>query len=281
MAEETSLYACILLLFALGIIQEGGAVLIQTQSEVTARLGDQVVLNCLLTQSWDVRQITWQKVSPGGERTVATYNKDFGQRVNASFSDKVEIRDCGLLNSSIVIRKLTQQDEGCYKCMFNTYPRGAFFGLTCITPYELYGPVLHIRGQNSTRDLVVSCSASGRPPPSMEITFPQQDLYLLKTSSDYVLNDSTVTVTVTAVLSRFHQYSVPVGCAAQVLSLPQTKPFRVFLEVEAKPAAERESEAGNISRSRTLVIVSAVLVVSVGLSVALFFLYKFKKQTSL
>ncbi|CAJ1087559.1 OX-2 membrane glycoprotein-like%2C partial [Xyrichtys novacula] len=207
----------------------------------------------------EVQQVTWKKSLPLGEKTMTTYSRFSGVRVNPDFQDKVEFKETELLNTSIVIKEVTEQDEGCYRCLFNTQSDGNLSGLTCIRLYELYGPVLHVRGQNSTRDVVVSCSASGRPPPSMEITVPQQELYLLKTSSDYVLNNnSTVTVTMTAVLSRFHHNSVPVGCAAQVLSLPQTKVFRMISE----PAAEGESEAGNISHRRTLVIVSAVLAVS-------------------
>uniref|UniRef100_A0A8C4GVE4 Immunoglobulin V-set domain-containing protein n=1 Tax=Dicentrarchus labrax TaxID=13489 RepID=A0A8C4GVE4_DICLA len=73
-------------------------------------------------QNKDVVQVTWQK--PEGEKTLATSSKPFGPRVNPDFIDKVEFKDAGLQNNSIVIRNLTEQDEGCYQCLFNSYPEG-------------------------------------------------------------------------------------------------------------------------------------------------------------
>ncbi|CAJ1087564.1 OX-2 membrane glycoprotein-like%2C partial [Xyrichtys novacula] len=279
MAEEMSLYGIILLLSALGIIQEGRT-LIQTQSEGSARLGDQVDFNCQLTQPDYDHQTTGPKIPSFVDRTV--------------IHNKLEI-DCGQRNSSIVVRSVKKLDEGCYKCMFNSDPDGASSGPTCIRHYELYGPVLLARGPNSTGDVVVSCTVSGRPNPSLEITVPLQDLHIGRTHSDCLIsNDSSVTFTMTAVITRLHQNSTVVGCAAQVSSLPEKKSYRVFFEVKQPPAddalkeesevddfSNREPEVGNISNSRTLIIVLVVLAILIGLSVALFFLYKFKKQTSL
>lgn len=110
--------------------------LIQTQHTVMVSVGNEACLNCRLVQSKDVLQVTWQKLSPEGERNVATFNKYYGQRVNADFRDKVEFKDAGLQNCSIVFRRVTEQDEGCYRCMFNTYPDGALKVSTCL---RLYG----------------------------------------------------------------------------------------------------------------------------------------------
>ncbi|CAJ1087567.1 OX-2 membrane glycoprotein-like%2C partial [Xyrichtys novacula] len=278
MAEEMSLYGIILLLSALGIIQEGRT-LIQTQSEGSARLGDQVDFNCQLTQPEDGDQ----KISPPLDPIVNL----------SGFKG-----DCGHEDSHIVMRKLTEQDEGCYKCMSNSHPDGASSGPTCVRPFavsELYGPVLLARGPNSTVDVVVSCTVSGKPHPSLEITFPHQGLRLGRIIDHCVFNnDSSATFTMTAMMTRLHQNSTVVGCAAQVSSLPEKKSYRVFLEVKQPPADDAlkeeseednishgEPEVGNISNSRTLIIVLVVLAILIGLSVALFFLYKFKKQTSL
>ena len=100
---------------------------------MTATVGDEALLNCQLIQSKDVLQVTWQKLlSEGVEENIATYNKYFGQRVNAGFEEMVKFKDAGLQSSSIVIRKVTEEDEGCYRCLFNTYPDGALTGTTCL-----------------------------------------------------------------------------------------------------------------------------------------------------
>uniref|UniRef100_A0A3P9B817 Ig-like domain-containing protein n=1 Tax=Maylandia zebra TaxID=106582 RepID=A0A3P9B817_9CICH len=118
----------------------------------------------------NVLQVTWQKISRDVETNVATYSKYYGQRVNDGFNDKV--------------KNVTEQDEGCYHCLFNTYPEGSFTGRTCFQVYEW----------------VVSCSATGRPAPT--VTLSQQDLSFSQYNTVSVSNtNATFTVTTTAVLS--------------------------------------------------------------------------------
>ncbi|XP_036946275.1 T-cell immunoreceptor with Ig and ITIM domains-like [Acanthopagrus latus] len=123
------------LLCVLGVFHEGLTALIQTEQDVTTAVGDEACLSCQLLKSKEILQITWQKVLPEGEDNVATFNKYFGQRVNADFQGKVEIKNNGVQNCSIVIKNVTEEDEGCYRCVFNTYPDGAFIGNTCLRVY--------------------------------------------------------------------------------------------------------------------------------------------------
>ena len=105
-----------------------------------AKVGEDVRFDCQLMESRDVHQVTWQKLSPDGKnKNIGSYNKYFGQTVNPVFQGKVEFKDAGLQNCSIVIRKVMEQDEGCYLCLFNTYPDGALTGTTCL---QLYGEIL-------------------------------------------------------------------------------------------------------------------------------------------
>lgn len=106
-----------------------------------AALREDAHFTCWLTQTKDVVQVTWQKLSPEGVKHLASYTKTFGQRVNADFRDKAEFTDAALQNSSIVLRNVTDQDEGCYRCVFNTYPEGALMGKTCL---QLYGKNLYV-----------------------------------------------------------------------------------------------------------------------------------------
>ncbi|XP_034534128.1 OX-2 membrane glycoprotein-like [Notolabrus celidotus] len=236
MADYT-LTARFLCVFA--VFQKGLTPPIQTNPTVTAAAGDQARLDCQLMEPKDVHQVTWQKILPSGGRNVATYNKYFGPRVDPYFVERVELKGGGLDNSSIVIREATVQDEGCYHCLFNTYPDGALTGTTCLQVHELHGPFLQIRESNSTEAVVVSCTATGRPAPTVTITAPQRDFFVLNNSSISVTNNnSTVTVTETAVLSRVHYNSTQVGCAAQVLSAPQKEVFMMIPEVRHTPTGD-------------------------------------------
>uniref|UniRef100_A0A7N6FLJ4 Immunoglobulin V-set domain-containing protein n=1 Tax=Anabas testudineus TaxID=64144 RepID=A0A7N6FLJ4_ANATE len=142
---------------------------------------------------------------------MASYHIYFGQRVNSDFRDKVKFKDVGLKNCSIVMRNITEQDEGCYLCLFNCYPDG-----------------LHVKS-------VVSCSVTGRPAPTVTLTVSQQHLNLSHYHTVTVNNtDATVTVSTTAVLSGFHGDSIQVGCAVRVLSGPQKEVFVMIPEVKLR-----------------------------------------------
>uniref|UniRef100_I3IXD6 Ig-like domain-containing protein n=1 Tax=Oreochromis niloticus TaxID=8128 RepID=I3IXD6_ORENI len=126
---------------------------IQTQQTVLAAVGEDAEFSCQLLEIKDVLQVTWQKISHDVEENVATYSKQFGQRVNDGFTDKFELKHTGLQNCSIFIRNVTEQDEGCYHCLFNTYPEGSFTGRTCL---QVYGNPIRIQIlQKSTNDIDV------------------------------------------------------------------------------------------------------------------------------
>ncbi|XP_078021747.1 uncharacterized protein LOC117250492 isoform X2 [Epinephelus lanceolatus] len=239
--------AVILLLCLLGFLQKGLAAVIETQQTVMAAVGEEALLNCQLMQPKDVLQVTWQKILPEGVKNIATYTEYFGQRVNPDFRDKVKFKYAGLQNSSIVIKRVTEEDEGCYHCLFNTYPDGALTGSTCLQLYELHEPVLHVRESNSPEEAVVSCSATGRPAPTVTLTVPHYN------STSVTNTNATVTVTATAVLPRLHGNSTQVGCAVRVLSGPQIEVFTMIPEVTL-------SSADDVTLITVLVVVSCVCV---------------------
>uniref|UniRef100_A0A3P9DUS3 Ig-like domain-containing protein n=1 Tax=Maylandia zebra TaxID=106582 RepID=A0A3P9DUS3_9CICH len=198
---------------------------VQTQQTVLAAVGEDAEFSCQLLDTKDVLQVTWQKISRDVETNVATYSKYYGQRVNDGFNDKLKFKYTGLQNCSIVIRNVTEQDEGCYHCLFNTYPEGSFTGRTCFQVYELH---VDVRESNSAEEWVVSCSATGRPAPT--VTLSQQDLNFSQYNTVSVSNtNATFTVTTTAVLSGSRKHSTQVGCAARVLSAPHREKNRFRL----------------------------------------------------
>ncbi|XP_044201143.1 OX-2 membrane glycoprotein-like [Thunnus albacares] len=204
------------------------------------------------------------KLSPDGKKDIGSYNKSLGQTVNPGFEGKVEFKDAGLQNCSIVIRKVMEQDEGCYLCLFNTFPDGYLTGRTCLQLYELHEPILQIRESNSTEETVVSCSATGRPAPTVTLNVPQQDLYFSHNSTVSVTNtNGTVTVTTTAVLSGFHGNGAQVGCAARLLSVPE---IQVFMTIPADVF------------TLIIVLISAVVVVCVAVVVTVLLRRKHKNR---
>lgn len=155
-----------------------------------------------------------------------------------------------------------EQDEGCYLCLFNTYPDGSLTGRTCLQLYELHEPILQIRESNSTEETVVSCSATGRPAPTVTLNVPQQDLYFSHNSTVSVTNtNGTVTVTTTAVLSGLHGNSAQVGCAARLLSVPEIRVFKMI------PAVQRSSAV--VSTLSVALITAGFVCVAVGVTILL------------
>uniref|UniRef100_A0A3P8TE20 Immunoglobulin domain-containing protein n=1 Tax=Amphiprion percula TaxID=161767 RepID=A0A3P8TE20_AMPPE len=227
--------------FSSWILSKGLTSEIQTQQIVVAAVGQEAHFNCQLLQPKQVLQVTWQKVLPDGETNLGTCNKFFGQTVNKDFTDKVEFKNASLQSCFIVVRQLTQQDEGCYQCLSVSVHGVSVAGRTCLQVYELHEPVLHVGESDSAGESVVSCSATGRPAPTVTLNVTQQHLHFSHHDTVSINNNSTVTVTVTAVLSGFHGNSTQVGCAAQVLSGPQMEAFVLIPEVKPSDGSDDKS----------------------------------------
>ncbi|XP_067358542.1 OX-2 membrane glycoprotein-like [Channa argus] len=242
-----------------------GAALIETRETELAAVGEEALLGCKFMEPEDVVQVTWQKVLPDQDQNMATYHTDFGQLVNSGFGDKVRFKVAELKNSSIIIRNVVDQDEGCYLCLFNTYNFGAFIGKTCLQVYELHQPVLHVTQSNGTEESVVSCSATGRPAPTVMLSVTQQGLNFSHYSTVSVNNtNATVSVCTTALLSGFHDSSIQVGCVARVLSGPQKEVFMVIPELNQTFTDGFDKESGCKNRDFRCTFVVLALALTFG-----------------
>uniref|UniRef100_A0A3B3WUF8 Ig-like domain-containing protein n=1 Tax=Poecilia mexicana TaxID=48701 RepID=A0A3B3WUF8_9TELE len=113
------------------------AAVVQTQQTVSAALGKDATLSCQLLETKVVSQVTWQKVSGNTEKNICTYSEKFGSSVYPEYKDKIQFTEAGSQKSSIVIRNVTEQDAGCYRCLFTTFPDGNLIGRTCLKYLQL------------------------------------------------------------------------------------------------------------------------------------------------
>uniref|UniRef100_A0A672YLB0 OX-2 membrane glycoprotein-like n=1 Tax=Sphaeramia orbicularis TaxID=375764 RepID=A0A672YLB0_9TELE len=237
---------CLLLCF--------GAVIKGVNAQVrntSVKVGGEAFLNCHLMKSEDVVRVTWQKISP--QINLAISDKYFNQTVNPAFRDKVEFKDAGLQNSTIIIKNVKQQDEGCYNCLFNIQHQRAIICKTCLQIYELNEPVLHVSKSSSTAEFIVSCSATGRPAPTVTLSVQGQNFS--HTSTVRVPNtNGTVTVNTTAVLSGLHRTSTRVRCSVRLAFGSETEVFTTI------PGFDEERSPSDSDDSLTWIIVSVVLV---------------------
>ncbi|XP_030013327.1 OX-2 membrane glycoprotein-like [Sphaeramia orbicularis] len=255
---------CLLLWF--GAFIKGVNAEVQT---IAVKVGGEAFLNCHLMKSEDVVQVTWQKISP--EINLATNSKYFSPRVNPEFRHKVEFKDAGLQNSTIIIKNVNQQDEGCYNCLFNIQHQGAIICKTCLQIYELNEPVLHVSKSSSTAEFIVSCSATGRPAPTVTLSVQGQNFS--HTSTVRVPNtNGTVTVNTTAVLSGLHRTSTRVRCSVRLAFGSETEVFTTI------PGFDEERSPSDSDDSLTRIIVSVVLVCAGAVVVAVVITSLYKKH---
>ncbi|CAB1413033.1 unnamed protein product [Pleuronectes platessa] len=233
-----------LVLFVLGLFQTGLTSVIQSVETVEEALGEDALLSCQVLKSEHVVQVTWQKQTMDDLTNLATSNTVFSSRVMSDFRGKVEVKDGGLHSRSIVIKNVTKEDEGCYLCHFIPKPAGALPGRTCLRVYELHEPVLHVRESSSTDEFLVSCSATGRPAPTVTLHVTQQDFYLSQNQTVLINTNGTFTVTATAVLAGFHDAGTLVGCAVQVLSRSK-EAFVVIPDVKVTPTSGLDEGSGS------------------------------------
>lgn len=105
----------------------------------SVQAGGNVTFSCRSVTKEDVIQVTWQKETDGAEDNIATYSTMNGQKIAKAYVSHVSFAHSELQASAISIHGVTLQDEGCYKCIFNTFPSGAVTGRMCL---KVYGKAL-------------------------------------------------------------------------------------------------------------------------------------------
>nr|AUH19811.1 glycoprotein vOX2-1 [Elephant endotheliotropic herpesvirus 1A]AYF58417.1 glycoprotein vOX2-1 [Elephant endotheliotropic herpesvirus 1A] len=133
-----------------------GQVVTQDEREL---LNTPASLRCSLQTDKEVLLVTWQKIKATSPENIATFSKRYGVVVQPPYKDRVNITQLDLTNSTLTFWNTTNEDEGCFMCLFNTFGSGKISGKTCLTLYVPPTTSLHTDGLN------ITCSATARPAP--------------------------------------------------------------------------------------------------------------------
>nr|XP_060622909.1 OX-2 membrane glycoprotein-like [Anolis sagrei ordinatus] len=202
----------------------------------TVTVGTNVTLGCQLAGKHDIVQVTWQKEHEKTKTNIATYSESHGSRVLGKYQSNVQLFQRGMTISAITFYTAALTDEGCYDCIFNTFPLGAISAKTCLRVYALTEPrvsVKHVIDPDNAgeRVLEISCSATGKPEPV--ITWKANKHLRIK-PKQYVTQHFNKTVTV---VSNFTHLSSqvfrdnPIICVIHHPSLNTTEELAVPVTV--------------------------------------------------
>ncbi|XP_035171053.1 OX-2 membrane glycoprotein-like isoform X2 [Oxyura jamaicensis] len=206
-----------------------GSVQVTHMKVQSVQAGGNVTFSCQLATNEDVIQVTWQKEVDGAESNIATYSTINGQKIAKDYDGHVSFTDSGLQTSAISLHRVTLQDEGCYKCIFNTFPSGAITGRTCLKVYAISDPKVEAKfipspdiSEDSEKVVGMSCSATGKPAPKISWRLPST---LLQKPREYHVRLGNQTVTVISNFTHTHSkilLEYPIACVIQHPSLNVT-----------------------------------------------------------
>ncbi|KTF70865.1 hypothetical protein cypCar_00049253, partial [Cyprinus carpio] len=199
-------------------------------SEIIAR-GDTVVefgkdasFSCTLSDASGVKQVTWQRVRDQEPvQTLATFSELFKQHVDDQYVGKVTFTAASVNSTSIEIKNATFEDEACYICSFKVYPFQPKRQTLCLAVKGISEITASVNpALSSDPDVVVSCSATGKPTPTIHWKSAEKELDNFSSNFTTLNKDSSTTITsdLTLPLSQFHgEY---VECVAQSDSMEKS-----------------------------------------------------------
>ncbi|XP_048961094.1 OX-2 membrane glycoprotein isoform X5 [Canis lupus dingo] len=94
---------------------------------------------------------------------MVTFSKNHGVVVQPAYKDKINVTQLELKNSTITFWNTTLEDEGCYKCLFNTFGSGKISGTACLT--LSVQPTVFLHYNFFEDQLNITCFANARPAP--------------------------------------------------------------------------------------------------------------------
>ncbi|CAM4500693.1 unnamed protein product [Leuciscus chuanchicus] len=181
-------------------------------------LGQDASLSCTLPFASGVKHVTWQRVrTHENVQTLATFSEQFQDNVDEEYVGKVTLTLATFNSTSIKIINTTFEDEACYICSFKVYPSGPIRKTLCLTVKGISEIKVEVNpSPTSDSDVVISCTATGKPTPTIQWKSSETELNFFRTNNFTNLNEdrsTTITSNITIPLSRFHGKYVE--CLAQ------------------------------------------------------------------
>ncbi|XP_031445847.1 OX-2 membrane glycoprotein-like isoform X3 [Phasianus colchicus] len=227
--DAAGMMATCLLLSSLWALTSAGSVQVMHKKVQSVQAGGNITFSCQSVTNEDIIQVTWQKEMDGAEDNIATYSTMNGQKIAKSYYGHVSFAHSDLQASAISLHRVTLQDEGCYKCIFNTFPSGAVTGRMCLKVYAISDPKVEAKlipspdkGEVSEVVVGMSCSATGKPAPKITWHLPST---LLQKPKEYHIHLSNQTITVISNFTHAHSKILkdyPIACVIQHPSLNVT-----------------------------------------------------------
>ncbi|KAM9836163.1 OX-2 membrane glycoprotein-like [Aulostomus maculatus] len=179
------------------LLRASAAAQVIGEGDTTADYGGDANFRCELGNQSGVLQVTWQRLTQDqSQENLASYSKKFGRQVSDPYVDKVIFSAVSLNSTSMTVKNLTWGDESCYVCSFNVFPGGTKRRETCLAVQgiSLVTTDMQVPDSGPKGEVVLSCSATGKPAPTIEWDIPAGATLVGQTHMTTVRNqDQTIT----------------------------------------------------------------------------------------
>ncbi|XP_067298918.1 nectin-3-like [Pseudorasbora parva] len=179
-----------------------------SRGDTDVAFGQDASFSCTLPFASGVKHVTWQRVrADESVQTLATFSEQFKDNVDKEYVGKVTFTLASFNSTSIEIKNTTFEDEACYICSFKVYPSGPKRKTFCLTVKGISEITADVNpSPTSDADVVVSCSATGKPAPSIQWKSSEKELKHFSSHHFTNLNEdssTTITSNITLPLSQF------------------------------------------------------------------------------
>ncbi|TMS11875.1 OX-2 membrane glycoprotein [Larimichthys crocea] len=237
---------------------------------VTAAYGRDAHYRCTVANPAGVLQVTWQRLFKDESiENLATYSKRFGVQVNKPYKGKVIFEEATLNSTSIILKNVKWEDDSCYICSFNVYPDGS----------KRKTDLPHSASQEDSKEVVFSCSAIGKPAPTIHWSYPPDASALNQPHTTTITNsDHTFTSSRNVTLRVPRGWSGHVDCLLN-RGVTGERLERISYTLKAENTEQDEEAGESRSAAGLAVMICAALFIFCIAVVAAVKIKRFKTNT--
>ncbi|XP_071388444.1 OX-2 membrane glycoprotein-like [Centroberyx affinis] len=239
---------------------------VTVDGDATADFGGDAHYRCAVTDITGVLQVTWQRhYKDEAIENLASYNKRFGKQINEPHRGKVILTEASLNSTSITVKNVTWGDEACYICSFNVFPGGSKRKQICLTVQGISEVTPHVQRIPSSGpdvEVVVSCSATGKPAPAVQWHIPPGIVSKEPSHRTVTNDDHTFTTNSSVALRLPPHWEGYVDCLLNTGTRGQRKEPIHILDLSGRHDNETEDKGGGLSNSGIAVVVVLIILIS-------------------